>query len=203
MTTRAPSKPAPAGQRIEVDFLYLDLATCPRCRGTDASLSAAIEAVRPALDSVGVGIEVRKTLVGTEEQARALRFISSPTILVNGRDIADELFESSCSECGELCGCEGEVDCRAWGYRGEQHTEAPTGLIVEAILAELARPGAVRTAPPPADVPENLKRFFVGVTDGGQVASSCCPADEQAACCEPAEKAGCCGDSASSSCGCR
>ena len=63
VTTKAPSKTAPSGQRIEVDFLYLDLATCSRCRDSDASLSAAIEAVRPALDSIGASLEVRKTLV--------------------------------------------------------------------------------------------------------------------------------------------
>lgn len=203
MTTKAPSKTAPSGQGIEVDFLYLDLATCSRCRDSDASLSAAIEAVRPALDSIGASLEVRKTLVVNEEQARQLRFVGSPTILVNGRDIADELLESPCSECGELCGCEEGVDCRAWNYRGEQHTEAPTGLIVEAILAELARPGVARTATlPSVDVPENLKRFFSGTTTNeGQ--STCCSADEQATCCEQAEKVSCCDGSASSPCGCR
>ena len=64
------------------------------------------------LDTLGASIEVRKTLVETEEQARVLGFVSSPTIYVNGHDIAGELIESSCAECGELCGCGGEVDCR-------------------------------------------------------------------------------------------
>lgn len=204
MTTKTKSEPtAPARQTIKVDFLYLDLTTCSRCRGSDASLSAAVEAVRPVLDSVGAGIEVRKTLVETEEQARVLRFVSSPTIRVNGRDVAGKLIESSCSECGELCGCDGGVDCRVWDYRGERHTEAPTGLIVEAILAELGRAGAARSEETTfVDVPENLKRFFA-VTTAAQNASSCCSADEQASCCDPAERAGCCGDSAFSSCGCR
>ena len=193
-----------AGQKtIEVDFLYLDLTTCSRCRASDASLRAAVEVVRPVLDAVGVGIEVRKTLVQTEEQARALRFVSSPTIHVNGQDIAGELIESSCSECGELCGCGGGVDCRVWHYRGEQHTEAPIGMIVEAILAEIGPAGTTRSEEPMStEVPENLKRFFVGV-GAAQNTASCCSADEQATCCDPAEKAGCCGDSASSSCGCR
>ena len=124
------SRSVPTSRTIEVDFLYLDLTTCSRCRASDAALDAAVEIVRPVLDSVGAGIAVRKTLVETEEQARALGFVSSPTIRVNGRDIAGELTESSCSECGELCGCDGGVDCRVWDYRGERHTEAPTGLIV-------------------------------------------------------------------------
>jgi hypothetical protein len=198
------SRSAPTSRTIEVDFLYLDLTTCSRCRASDATLDAAVEIVRPVLDSVGAGIAVRRTLVETEEQARALAFVSSPTIRVNGRDIAGELTESSCSECGELCGCDGGVDCRVWDYRGERHTEAPTGLIVEAILAEVRPSGAARSEGIPfVDVPENLKRFFAG-TGATRDASSCCSAEEQAACCDPAEKAGCCGGATDlSSCGCR
>ena len=193
---------------VEVDFLYLDLTTCSRCRGSGATLDAAVEITRPVLESVGASVEVSKTLVETEEQARALGFVSSPTIRVNGRDVAGELIESSCSECGELCGCDGGIDCRVWNYRGERHTEAPTGLIVEAILAEIgplvggARSEETPGAPSLVDVPENLKRFFAG-TGAAQDASACCSTEEQVTCCDPAEKAACCGDAASFSCGCR
>ena len=198
------SKLVPTSRTVEVNFLYLDLTTCSRCRVSDATLDAAAEIIRPVLDSVGASIEVRKTLVETEEQARALGFVSSPTIRVNGRDIAGELTESSCSECGELCGSDGGVDCRVWDYRGERHTEAPTGLIVEAILAEVGPSGtALSEETPFVEVPENLKRFFAG-TGAARNASSCCSTEEQASCCDPAEKAGCCGDTTdSSSCGCR
>jgi hypothetical protein len=189
---------------VEVDFLYLDLTTCSRCRGSGATLDAAVEITRPALDSVGASVEVRKTLVETEEQAREIGFVSSPTIRVNGRDVAGELIESSCSECGELCGCEGEVDCRVWDYRGETHTEAPTGLIVEAILAEVGPSGGARSEETSlVDVPENLKRFFAG-SGAARDASRCCSVEEQATCCDPAEKTACCGGAAGvSSCGCR
>jgi uncharacterized protein DUF2703 len=201
MTT---SKSIPTSQIVKVDFLYLDLTTCSRCRASDATLDAAVEIVRPMLDSVGASIEVRKTLVETEERARTLGFVSSPTIRVNGRDIAGELIESSCSECDELCGCDGGVDCRVWDYRGEQHTEAPTGLIVEAILAEFEPSGTTRSEETPfMDVPENLKRFFTGTGAAGE-SICCCSTEEQATCCDPAEKADCCGDTTdSSSCGCR
>ncbi len=198
------SKFVPTNQTIEVDFLYLDLTTCSRCRASGATLDAAVKVVRPVLDSVGASIEVRQTLVETQEQARTLGFVSSPTIKVNGRDIAGELIESSCSERGELCGCNGGVDCRVWDYRGERHTEAPTGLIVEAILAEVGPSGTAQSEKTPfVDVPENLKRFFAG-TGAARDASSCCSTEEQATCCDPPEKAGCCGDTTdSSSCGCR
>lgn len=197
------SKSVPTSQAIKVDFLYLDLTTCFRCRASDTTLDAAVEVVRSVLDSVGASIEVRKTLVETEEQASTLGFASSPTIRVNGRDIAGGLIESSCSECGELCGCDGRVDCRIWDYRGERHTEAPTGLIVEAILAEVGPSGTARSEETPfVNVPENLKRFFSG-TGTAREAASCCSTEEEATCCDPAEKAGCYGDATVSSCGCR
>ncbi len=82
-----------------MDFLYLDLTTCSRCVGSDEALEAAVATVWPALDAMGAGVEVRKTLVETEEQALALGFVSSPTIRVNGRDIAGELIEMK--EVGE------------------------------------------------------------------------------------------------------
>ncbi|HLL51374.1 MAG TPA: DUF2703 domain-containing protein, partial [Thermomicrobiales bacterium] len=161
------------------------------------------EIVQPVLDSVGARIEVRKTLVETEEQARTLGFVNSPTIRVNDRDIAGELIESSCSECGELCGCGGGVGCRVWDYHGERHTEAPTGLIVETILAKVGSSGTARSEDTHfVDVPENLRRFFAG-TGVAKNASSCCSTEEQATCCDPTEKAGCCSDTTDSSCGCR
>ena len=199
----ATSRSVPTNQTIEIDFVYLDLTTCSRCRASDASLDAAVEIARPVLGSIGIIIEVRKTLVETEEQARALGFVSSPTIWMNGRDIAGELIESSCSECGELCGCDDGIDCRVWDYRGERHLEAPTGLIVEAILAEVWPLGTARSEETPfVDVPENLKRFFTG-TGAASGASSCCSTEEQASCCDSAEKTGCCDDATVSSCGCR
>jgi hypothetical protein len=207
VSTTTSKSAAQTSRTVEVDFLYLDLTTCSRCRASDDALDAAVEILRPVLDSLGTGVEVRKTLVETEEQARALGFVSSPTILVNGRDIAGDLVESSCSECGELSGCEGEVDCRVWDYRGERHTKAPTGLIVEAILAEVGPSSTTRSEKTPevlsfVDTPENLRRFFVG-TGAARDASPCCSTEEQATCCEPADKADCCGDTSGSSCGCR
>jgi hypothetical protein len=207
VSTTTSRSAAQTSRTVEVDLLYLDLTTCSRCRGSGAAFDAAVEITRPVLEAVGASVEVRRTHVESEEQARTLGLATSPTIRVNGRDIAGELIESSCSECGELCGCDGGVDCRVWQYRGERHTEAPTGLIVEAILAEVwpsvgARSEEKLGATSLVDVPENLKRFFAR-TDAARDASSCCSVKEQATCCDPAEKAACCGDAMASSCGCR
>jgi hypothetical protein len=189
-------------QELVIDFLYLDLETCTRCRGSDANLETALADVGRVLAAAGVTVSVRKTLVASAEQARNLGFVSSPTIRVNGKDIALELRESSCAECGEACGCEGGIDCRVWVWQGQEHTQTPPAMIVDAILREVYS-GAERGAAPipvPA-VPENLARFFAGKEQ--LAATSCCSPSAQAACCEPSEKASCCGEASSGSCGCQ
>jgi hypothetical protein len=188
--------------QLVIDFLYLDLETCTRCRGTDANLAAALVEVGRVLDAAGVEVSMRKTLVASEEQARLVGFVSSPTIRVNGQDIALELRESSCAACGEACACDGTIDCRVWVWQGQEHTEAPTAMIVDAILREVYG-GERATAPSPVGaVPENLARFFAG-KERLAATMSCCPPAERAACCAPSEKASCCGDAVSESCGCQ
>ena len=153
-------------------------------------------------------VTVRKILVDTESQALELGFVSSPTIRVNGKDIALELRESSCASCGGACGCEGNIDCRVWIYEGKEHTVAPVPMIVDAILSAVygAKEGMVVPQQAGA-VPDNLKRFFAART--AKVNSSCCDVKEQAVCCEPAQKSSCCGPLAlekgapPASCGCR
>jgi len=198
------------GRTIEIDFLFIDLETCVRCKGTDASLEAALTAVQSVLTAAGASVSVRKTLVDTEQKALELSFVSSPTIRVNGRDIALELKESRCDTCADACGCDGEIDCRVWIWRGQEYTEAPEPMIVDAILSAVYGAGG-QAEPEPAvsrasgRTPENLKRFFA--SKAAKQASACCAPSEQEACCAPSEKAACCGADAPESqpaiCGCR
>jgi hypothetical protein len=64
------------------------------------------------LDATGAAVEVRKTLVETAAQARELRFVSSPIIRINGRDLAFELKESSCGSEACTDGCGDQIACR-------------------------------------------------------------------------------------------
>jgi hypothetical protein len=152
--------PSPeTAQRLTIDFLYLDLSECGRCIRSDAGLDEAVAEVRPVLASLGVQLAVNKIHVQTESQARNLRFASSPTIRINGMDIAQEFRESPCEDCGDLCG--DQVTCREWLYNGKTYSTPPKPLIVDAILRSLY----TETPPTPEpfeDVPENLKRFFRG-----------------------------------------
>ena len=189
---------------ITIDFLFLDLTTCTRCVGTGQSLETALGVVHDVLAATGVAVEVRRTLVETATQARELGFVSSPTIRVNGRDIALELKESPCGSepCG--CGCGDDTACRVWGYRGEEYTEAPVGLIVDAVLGEVyGATSRAERADEAYELPQNLVAFFADRGRAAVDASVCCSPAEQESCCAPAAKADCCGPSTPEGCACR
>jgi hypothetical protein len=199
MTTTFPPTAAP---QIEIEFLYLDLTTCGRCVATGAQLDDALGLLERPLADAGARVEVRKILIASAEQARALRFVSSPTIRVNGRDIAGELVESTCE--ADACSCGERTACRVWRYEGRDYNEAPAPLIVDAMLAELERSEILTpTVSEPHTLPANLERFFAR-REELSTSSPCCGLHEQAECCEPAAKADCCSDAARTGrCGCR
>jgi hypothetical protein len=211
------AKAAPAAKRLQVDFLFLDLTTCTRCRGTDQSLESALEAAHELLAATGIEVKVDRIHVASAEQARELRLESSPTIRVNGRDVALELRESSCG--AEACtdGCGESIACRVWVHEGQEYTEPPVAMILDAILRGVYA-GPVVTYEAEAEryeLPENLERFFAGrvaaefaaapgdVTAEAPPQVGCCPPAEQRTCCDPEDKADCCGSSSGESCGCR
>lgn len=171
-----------AARSLAIELLALDLTTCGRCTRTESNLDSALASVAERLRRDGVAVEVRKTVVRTAEQAERLRFASSPTVRVDGRDIALALRESDCGDCGDLCGCAGSVECRVWPWRGREHLEAPEEMIVDAVL-RAAREGPIgRPEPaPPFRLPDNLRRFFAareaaGASEGDRPpsAGSCC-----------------------------
>ena len=159
-------EPRAGAKGLDIEFMYLDLSVCDRCQGTEGSLEEALSEVARVLELAGVEVTLQKIHVQSEEQARRLGFISSPTIRVNGIDIqqvrgaAMDVKESACQCGGALCGQ--DVDCRDWVYRGKEYTTPPKGLIVEAILREVYG-GEKEASDVPArleDIPDNLKRFF-------------------------------------------
>lgn len=150
----------PEGKRqIIIDFLYLDVEVCTWCKGTEDSLNGALNDVSAVLSASGVEVIVNRIHVDSEEKAERLRFASSPTIRVNGRDIQLEGKESKCESCGDLCG--DEVDCRVWLYQGKEYTSPPKAMIIDAILREVyAQRTTAEAATEKFVVPDNLKKFF-------------------------------------------
>lgn len=160
-------------RQLLVEFLYLDLEKCSRCRETEQVLDEALAEVTPVLRTTRIELELRKIHVQSEEQARDLGFVSSPTIRVNGRDVQEELRENLCESCSDLCG--DDVNCRVWTYNGEEYVVPPKALLVEALLRAAYGNRQEAAAPPRApEVPENLRRFFRLRGGGPAPGGGCC-----------------------------
>ncbi len=155
-------------KEVKIDYLYLDLNTCDRCVGTDSVLEKVIKELTPAFALAGYRILYQKTLIATEQDAIDNRFVSSPTIRVNGADICNEVKESDCGCCGEISGT--QVDCRVFEYNGELYNIPPKEMLAEAILKKAFAP-ADNIGSEAYELPENLKNFFMGKE---KKASCCC-----------------------------
>ena len=66
---------------MKIEVLYV--AECP-------SHPAAVRMVKEVLAAEGVATEVQEVLVRDEGMAIELKFLGSPTIRVNGKDVAEE-----------------------------------------------------------------------------------------------------------------
>jgi glutaredoxin len=165
-------------RNLDIEFMYLDLSVCSWCQSTESNLEEAIAEVAHVLKETGVKVNVSKIHIQSEQQARNLGFISSPTIRISGQDIQLDVKEALCDSCGDLCG--DSVDCRIWTYQGKEYTAPPKGMIIDAILREVYG-GTKKFADTPSkltDVPENLKKFFAAKERRDNVSSpeagSCC-----------------------------
>ena len=179
----APAKDEPAcaceGNReskaVLVEYLYLDLNTCTRCVGTDRELREVLGALYPVLQLAGYSLEYRKIEMTTREIALAHRFLSSPSIRVNGRDICAGVRENDCGCCGSISGT--SVDCRVFEYGGETFEVPPKAMLAEGILSVVF--GKQVDTQPEIDyaLPENLRNFYDGKqnrADCGCGAEHCC-----------------------------
>ena len=173
MTNQDPDTPT-----IHCEFLFLDLSHCTRCRDAKAALAAAIATVQPALHAMNIAVGGHQIHVTSAEQARALSFVASPTIRINGRDIQLEAHQSACKECGELCNCSEGVDCRQWEWNGARTLSPPVGMIVEKLM--VAATDGVTSQP--ADRTDtvrprgeaNMDKFFGSATPAAACCSSRC-----------------------------
>lgn len=154
-----------------IDFLYLDLKTCERCMATDETLKQALHVLSGVFDTIGFEVKVNSVNITSRELAEEYRFISSPTIRVNGVDICSELVESNCADCGDLCG--DSVDCRVFRYEGKEYEQPPVPMIVDGILKAIY--GGLSQTEEPYTLPDNLERFFIGKS--GCCDSGCCCSD--------------------------
>ena len=152
---------------VLVEYLYLDLQTGGRCVGTDQALEEVIMVLTPALALAEYSLEYRKLEMTTRELATKHRFLSSPTIRVNGRDICASVAENDCGCCGEISGT--QVDCRVFEYDGEAYEVPPKAMLAVSILAAVFGNHIVAEQTDDYTLPENLRSFY----DGKQSKAGC------------------------------
>ena len=157
---------------VNIDFLYLDLETCGRCMTTDSTLNQAADALDDVLLELGYRMKINKVNIQTPEMAEQYRFLSSPTIRVNGTDICTDVAENACSDCGDICGS--DMECRVFVYKGEAYDQPPKAMIMDGILRAIY---SLQQKPEeqPYVLSKNLKTFFSG-------SASCC--DDECCACE-------------------
>jgi len=122
-------------------------------------LDEAVSTVATILSAAGYEVNVNKVNITTKELAIQYQFVSSPTIRVNGKDIAVELKESNCEDCGQLCG--ESIDCRIWVYNGVEYTAPPKEMIIDSILREVYGTQQEEPERKPYQLPKNLETFFL------------------------------------------
>jgi len=149
-----------SNKKILVEYLYLDLKTCDRCIGTDNVLDEVMLTLAPSLKLAGYKVEYRKVEMETAELAEQYRFLSSPTIRVNGQDICKSVAENSCGCCSDISGT--DVDCRVFEYNGESYEVPPKEMLAESILQAVFGQSETGCSCGGYKLPKNLKNFYVG-----------------------------------------
>ena len=157
-----------SGKNIVVEYLYLDLQTCDRCIGTDGVLDEVMATLAPALRLAGYEVAYNKIEMKTAELAGRFKFLSSPTIRVNGRDICGVVKENRCGCCGEISGT--DVDCRVFEYHGKNYEVPPKEMLADGILKAIFA-AAGNCSCGDYELPDNLKSFYEG--RAGKSACSC------------------------------
>jgi len=103
--------------RLDVEFLFLDLSSCDRCRQTEGQLTQALHELRPVLETEGISPVIHHIHIG--------------------HDIQTDWKATPCAPCEGLCGTGEAVRCREWWYRGSWYSAPPKGLLFKAILQEV------------------------------------------------------------------
>jgi hypothetical protein len=147
---------------LNADLIVIDLSSCKRCVPTGDQLRAAVKLLTPVADALGIELRHHETVVQTSGEAKEIALLSSPTIRLNGRDIAQDIRESLCESCGDLTDNNTSVDCREWHYRGKVYSAAPIALLFEALMEAMLKIDEMPPVPPTPlkNLPENLIRYF-------------------------------------------
>ena len=126
--------------KLNIDFLYLDLSCCERCQSTDETLDEVLMELRQELIVID-HLTVNKIRISTKEDENKYGLKRSPTIRLNGRDLEEivsgklVMSDNYCGSCSDVCG--EETNCRTFEYDGETSENIPKEMLREGILRVL------------------------------------------------------------------
>ncbi len=145
---------------IVLELFALDTVTCEPCVSAMSSLHAAAAVLSRELTDQGYLVATRVVLLENAARAGQLGISSSPTVRVNGHDVALEIQEEPCSTCSSLAGT--GIECRTYTWDGQRFDHPPVPLLVDAVHRHVAS-GARRASrqTPAASQPTSVERFFV------------------------------------------
>lgn len=120
---------------MKVELLYI--LDCPWCLKTK-------KLIREALGELKLEAEIEEILIDNEGKARKYKFLGSPTVRINSKDIQEEVSKDQCLACceeitelaeeaTEFVKQECEHGCRIYHYKGKQYLYPPKRMIKEAI----------------------------------------------------------------------
>ncbi|HCR82810.1 MAG TPA: ferredoxin [Lachnospiraceae bacterium] len=161
-------------EKVLVEYLYLDLNTCDRCVGADKVLDEVLMVITPAFQMAGFFIELKKVEIETAKMAQEHRFLSSPTIRVNGQDICSAVAENACGCCSDISGT--DVNCRVFEYKGKTYEVPPHEMLAQAVMNAVFGKLCEDCFCDEYMLPENLKAFFEGKADKSSCScgGNCC-----------------------------
>jgi hypothetical protein len=144
---------------VVLELFALDSTVCTPCVSAMASMHAAAAALSHELTGDGYVVATRVVLLENTAHATELGISSSPTVRVNGHDIALDVHEGACPTCSSLVGV--SIDCRTYEWDGQRFDHPPVPLVVEAVHQHLAA-GARRDATPTLapSHPTSVERFL-------------------------------------------
>jgi hypothetical protein len=93
------------------------------------NLEVALQHARAAVSSTGVSADIRIVHVGSDEEARSLRFLGSPTVRVDGTDI-----DPTAKDRDDF-----GLQCRVYSVGGQLGGAPPVEWIVSALRNGPAR----------------------------------------------------------------
>lgn len=147
-------------KKVIIEYLYLDQEVCDRCIDTEEILKEAIDNVSEELEKKGFEVIYRKTQIENQLMATKFRFVSSPTIRINGYDIFSTVYENECGCCSSIAS--ESVKCRAYEYEGEVYDVPTVEMVSESILKQIESCCDIKRVENKYVIPENLLTFFEG-----------------------------------------